>query len=51
VRESLSGVAHDVAREIVDLSGTVIGSDLPASEAAQVESWRSEWSNGVRRLV
>jgi phosphoglucomutase/phosphomannomutase len=51
VRESLSGVAHDVAREIVDLSGTVIGSDLPASEAAQVEAWRREWSNGVRRLV
>jgi phosphomannomutase len=51
VRDSLSKTAHDVAREIVDQSGTVIGTDLPASEVTQVESWRREWSNGVRRLV
>jgi phosphoglucomutase len=50
-REKLSAAALAVATEIVDLSGNVIGSDLPQSEAAQVETWRAEWKNGVRRLV
>jgi phosphomannomutase len=51
VRESLSAVALEVAREIVDRSGAVIGGDLPASDAEQVEAWRREWTSGVRRLV
>ncbi len=51
VRKALSERALNVAREIVDLSGTVIGTDLPPSEANQVAAWRAEWSRGVRRLV
>jgi phosphomannomutase len=51
VREPLSARALEVAKEIVDLSGTVIGSGLPASDAAQVDIWRKEWAGGVRRLV
>jgi len=51
VREPLSQSALAVAREIVDLSGEVIGGDLPSSDATQVRAWRQEWNNGVRRLV
>jgi phosphomannomutase len=51
VREPLSERTLDVAREIVDLSSTVIGADLPTSEAPQVDAWRKEWARGVRRLV
>jgi hypothetical protein len=51
VREPLSAAALAVAEEIVDLSGKVIGGDLPTSDASQVQAWREEWSNGVRRLV
>lgn len=51
VREPLSEQALAVAREIVDLSGSVIGTDLGAAEAAQVQAWQQEWAAGVRRLV
>ena len=51
VREALSATTLGVAQEIVNLSGSVIGTDLPASEAAHVAAWRTEWSAGVRRLV
>ena len=51
VREPLSARALEVAKEIVEISGSVIGGDLPASDSAQVENWRREWTNGVRRLV
>jgi phosphoglucomutase len=49
VREPLSQTALGVAKEIVDYSGTVIGADVPASP--QLDAWRNEWRNGVRRLV
>jgi len=51
VREPLSAEALALAEEIVNLSGTVIGGDLPASDQSQVRAWREEWSAGVRRLV
>jgi len=51
VREPLSQAALSVAEEIVNLSGQVIGGDLPSSDAGQVQAWREEWSAGVRRLV
>ena len=51
VRETLAAKALEVAREVVELSGSVIGTDLPPSEAAQVAAWRKEWTGGVRRLV
>jgi phosphomannomutase len=51
VREPLSAATLAVAEEIVNLSGEVIGGDLPSSEESQVNAWREEWSNGVRRLV
>jgi phosphoglucomutase len=51
VREPLSQSALAVAEEIVRLSGAVIGTDLPPSDASQVQAWRDEWSAGVRRLV
>jgi phosphomannomutase len=49
VRESLRSAALEVAHEIVDLSGSVIGADL--TDGAESEAWRQEWKNGVRRLV
>jgi hypothetical protein len=51
VREPLSARALDVAREIVDLSGSVIGTDLPAEQQKQIDAWRQEWHSGVRRIV
>ena len=51
VREPLSALALAIAREIVDLSGSVIGTDVPSSDASLVGSWREEWQSGVRRLV
>ena len=51
VREPLSQAALSVAEEIVNLSGQVIGTDLPSSDSSQVNAWRDEWSTGVRRLV
>ena len=51
VREPLRAEALGVAEEIVNMSGDVIGSDLPPSEAEQVKAWRAEWNGGVRRLV
>ncbi|MBV8716236.1 MAG: phospho-sugar mutase [Chloroflexi bacterium] len=51
VRQPLSTRALDLAREIVDLSGNVIGTDLPAAEQSQVAAWRQEWLSGVRRIV
>jgi phosphoglucomutase len=51
VREPLSAAALAVGREIVDLSGSVIGTDLSPSEQQQVRTWREEWHSGVRRLV
>ncbi len=51
VREPLSDSALQVAHEIVDLSGGVVGGDLEASQRSQVQAWQREWSNGVRRLV
>ena len=46
VREPLSQAALSVAEEIVNLSGHVIGGDLPSSDAGQVQAWREEWSAG-----
>jgi phosphomannomutase len=51
VREPLSAAALAVAEEIVNRSGEVIGGDVSAAEAPQVQVWREEWSSGVRRLV
>jgi phosphomannomutase len=51
VREPLSKSALGVAHEIVDLSGSVIGTDLPSSDQSQVAAWREEWTSGVRRIV
>jgi phosphoglucomutase len=51
VREPLSEDALSIAKEIVNLSGDVIGTDLPSSERAQVDASRQEWTSGVRRLV
>ena len=49
VREPLSQQALQVAREIVDHSGQVIGSDL--SSSSHIAAWQTEWAGGVRRLV
>ena len=49
VREALSALALEVAKEIVDYSGSVIGTGV--TDRGPVEAWRSEWSSGVRRLV
>lgn len=49
VREPLAERTMAVAREIVDLSGKVIGEDV--SDAEQVKAWQQEWSAGVRRMV
>jgi phosphoglucomutase len=51
VRQKLAAAAVGVAREVVDQSGTLIGGDLPATDAARVDAWRTEWAGGVRRLV
>ena len=51
VREPLSQSALGVAEEIVNLSGEVIGGDLPASDARPIQAWKQEWASGVRRLV
>jgi hypothetical protein len=51
IREPLSQQALAVAHEIVDLSGSVIGTDLPGSESGQVRTWQEEWTSGVRRIV
>ena len=49
IREALSGLTLEVAKEIVDYSGRVIGTDL--SDGGRVDAWRAEWTGGVRRLV
>jgi phosphoglucomutase len=49
VREALQQEALSVAREIVDLSGSVIGTDLGGGD--QIAAWQQEWQSGVRRLV
>jgi len=51
VKRQLREQAHQVATDIVEQSGAVIGQDLPESEFSQVVAWREEWSRGVRRLV
>jgi phosphomannomutase len=51
IREQLQAAALGVARDIVELSGQVIGADLPAGDERQLDAWRAEWANGVRRLV
>jgi phosphomannomutase len=51
VREPLSEQALGVAEEIVNLSGSVIGGDLPAAAQPDVAAWQQEWATGVRRLV
>jgi hypothetical protein len=50
-RHRLGGAALEVARQIVDVSGEVIGADLSSSDGRQLDAWRAEWTSGVRRLV
>jgi phosphomannomutase len=51
VKGRLTEEAHTAAKEIVDFSGSVVGEDLPESDASRAAAWRMEWGRGVRRLV